>query len=83
MASIGLIGVGPQPGRIILCKRVVAAPSPSYHVFLSGHKTSVLPLLAMAKRQGRLEASLSAVRTFDVGIAGLQARLAIVEAVTP
>lgn len=44
------------------------------------HKTSVFPLLAMAKLQGRLEASRSAVRTSDVGIAGLQARLAIVEA---
>lgn len=39
-----------------------------------------LPLLLMPELQGRLEASRAVLRTSDVRIVGLQARLAVMEA---
>lgn len=63
VVSIRLIGASPQLSRVILLRRVVAAPSPTCHVSPRGVGTLALPLLAMAELWGRLEASRSVVRT--------------------
>lgn len=82
MAVVRLVGIGPQPSHVILCRRVIASSFPTPHVSSCGVKSLVLLLLAMVELRGRLEASRSAVRTSDARIAGLQARLAIMEAHT-
>lgn len=63
----------PQPGCVILCRRVVASSSPALMCCLCEVGYSAQPLLAMAELRGWLEASRSVVRTSDACVAGLQA----------
>jgi hypothetical protein len=77
---VRLVRAGPQPGHVILCRRVVASSSPAPHVSSCEVRSLALPLLVMVELRGRLEASRSAIQTSNACVAGLQARLAIMEA---
>jgi hypothetical protein len=78
VASIRLVGAGPHPDCIILCRRVVVSlPHLSCAAYGSGSLT--LRLLALAGLWGRQEASRSVVRMSGSRITGFQARLTTVE----
>jgi hypothetical protein len=45
--AVRLVFTGPQPGRVILCRRVIASSSPSPHMSSCEVGSLALPLLAM------------------------------------
>jgi hypothetical protein len=49
VTTMRLVSVGPQPDRVILCRRVITSSSPDLHVSSCGVGSSTLPLLVMAK----------------------------------
>lgn len=80
MMGVRLVCTSPQPGHVILCRRLVASSSPSPHVSSCDIGSSAFSLLAMDELRGRLQASRSFVRTYDACVAVLQAQSAIMEA---